>query len=72
MGALCYADGIVLLAPCPSALRIMLRVCGSYASSHGLMFNPNKTQLIEFLTSSSRRYFPCISFNDVELVYCML
>ena len=47
----------------------MLRVCDSYASSHGLMFNPNKTQLIEFSTSSSRRCFPCISFNDVELVY---
>ena len=43
-GALCYADDIiVLLAPCSSALRTMLRVCDSYASSYGLMFNPNKT-----------------------------
>ena len=25
-------------------------------------------QLIEFSTSSGRRCFPCISFNDVELV----
>ena len=42
-GALCYTDDIVLLAPCPSALRTMLRVCDSYASSYGQMFNPNKT-----------------------------
>ena len=70
-GALCYADDIVLLAPCPSALRIMLRVCDSYASSHGLMFNPNKTQLIEFSTSSAHHCFPCISFNDVEHVYIL-
>ena len=26
-GCLCYADDIVLLAPCPSALRIMLKIC---------------------------------------------
>ena len=25
-GCLCYADDIVLLAPCPSALRIMLNI----------------------------------------------
>ena len=26
-GAFCYADDIVLLAPCASALRIMLSIC---------------------------------------------
>ena len=38
-GAVCYADNIVLLAPCPSALRTLLRICSGYASSHGLEFN---------------------------------
>ena len=28
---ICYADDIVLLAPCPSALRIMLKICDKYA-----------------------------------------
>ena len=28
-GAVCYADDIVLLAPCPSALRILLNICSS-------------------------------------------
>ena len=31
-GAFCYADDIVLLAPCDSALRVMLNICCSYAS----------------------------------------
>ena len=35
VGAMCYADDIVLLAPCASALRILLSVCESYAVSHG-------------------------------------
>ena len=47
-GALAYADDVVLLAPCASALRIMLTICESFASSCGLCFNPLKTQLIRF------------------------
>ena len=44
-GVFCYADDLVLLAPCPSALRTMLSICLSYAQSHGLVFNAAKTQL---------------------------
>ena len=44
-GALCYADDLVLLAPCASALRCMLSICQSYADDHGLLFNATKTQL---------------------------
>ena len=35
-GALCYADDLVLLAPCPSALRIMLNCCENFATIRGL------------------------------------
>ena len=49
-GAFVYADDIVLLAPCASALRIMLSICNDFAISHGLRFNANKTQLICFRT----------------------
>ena len=48
-GVFCYADDLVLLAPCPSALRTMLSICLSYAQSHGLVFNAAKTQLICFI-----------------------
>ena len=53
-GALCYADDIVLLAPSASALRHMLSICESYyATSHVLIFDANKTQLICFHSRSS-------------------
>ena len=38
-GAFTYADDVVLLAPCASAMRIMLEVCRSFAVSHKLEFN---------------------------------
>ena len=46
--AFCFADNIVLLGPCASALRTMLAICTSFALSHGLLFNTEKTQLILF------------------------
>ena len=48
VGILAYADDIVLLAPCQSALRSMLYSCEKFAISNGLCFNPTKTQLIKF------------------------
>ena len=47
-GALCYADDLVLLAPSPSALRIMICCCEDFAASPGLRFNASKFQLIRF------------------------
>ena len=43
-GSFCYADDIVLLAPCASALRCMLNICCRYAFQHGLKFNAAKTK----------------------------
>ena len=68
-GAFCYADDIVLLAPCASALRSMLKICSSYANSHGLMFNESKTQLIYFRSSKICLFLPVITFNNVTLHY---
>ena len=50
VGAVCYADDIALLAPSPSALRLMLKTC---TLSHSLLFNAKKTQLIKFHTQSA-------------------
>ena len=68
-GAVCYADDIVLLAPCPSALRIMLEICSSYAANHGLKFNAEKTQLICFHLRHCQPRIPIIQFNDTILHY---
>ena len=51
VGSLCYADDIALLAPSPSALRILLRECELFATDHNLIFNATKTQLICFRSS---------------------
>ena len=39
-----YANDIMLLALCPFALQLMLKMCESFASSYyGLQFNASKT-----------------------------
>ena len=39
VGALAYADDIVLLAPTPTAMRKLLAICDSYASEYDIVFN---------------------------------
>ena len=70
VGALGYADDIILLAPCPSALRLMLTTCESFASSFGLKFNASKTQLISFSLSPSNLCNAQIYFCGQLLVFC--
>ena len=47
-GALAYADDITLLAPCKSALSILVSVCEKYASEFDILFNGNKSKLLFF------------------------
>ena len=56
VGSTCYADDIALLAPSPSALRVLLRECELFAMEHNLQFNAAKTQLICFRSSSKVKY----------------
>ena len=63
-GAVCYADDVVLLAPSASALLRMLSICESFAISHWLVFNMDKTQLICFRTQSSVKKLPMILFTN--------
>ena len=53
VGALAYADYITLLAPCNSALSILIRVCENYAAEYDIMFNGNKSNLFFFKGRSS-------------------
>ena len=48
VGALAYADDLTLLAPSPSALRILLGICERFGAANFLKFNPDKTQCIRF------------------------
>ena len=46
--ALAYADDITLLAPCKSALSILVSVCEKYASEFDILFNGSKSKLLFF------------------------
>lgn len=48
VGALAYADDLTLLAPSIPACRKLLSICEDYAQTHGIKFNPSKSQLIVF------------------------
>jgi hypothetical protein len=54
VGALAYADDIVLLAPSASALRIMLTICDNYAADYSISFNASKSKCLVVLPSSRR------------------
>lgn len=41
-----YADDVVLVAPCVSALNKLLDICTEFASEYDLLFNPAKTKAI--------------------------
>jgi len=46
VGALAYADNIILLAPTPSAMCILLHICDSYAAEYDINFNPDKSKFL--------------------------
>ena len=68
-GALCYADELVLLAPSPSALRLMLSSCQEFALDRGLRFNATKTQLIRFSSVPSSSCSAEITFCGQQLPF---
>ena len=39
MGAICYADDLVLLAPSRSAMQLMLQACEEFGGDNNLLFS---------------------------------
>ena len=48
LACLVYADDILLLAPCRSAMQILLSTCEDYGFSWCLTYNPSKTKVMVF------------------------
>ena len=67
VGALAYADDLTLLAPSPSALRTLLRICERFGVANYLKFNPDKTQCIRFsrLHDNSSCHFAFVQLLNV-------
>ena len=63
VGALAYADDIVLLAPTPSAMRRMLQLCDDYANEHSIMFNAKKSKC---LVASPRKRHSLLSREQIR------
>jgi Reverse transcriptase (RNA-dependent DNA polymerase) len=55
VGALVYADDIVILAPTANAVRRMLDTCDVFASEYCVQFNASKSKCIHFNTGKSSR-----------------
>jgi len=58
VGALAYADDIALLAPTPSVMRRLLRICDEYDQKFSVMFNAAKSAWL--LVSKSKQPFKCV------------
>jgi hypothetical protein len=60
-GAAGYADDLILMAPCRTAMAMMLEVCERYAANHNLVFStdPNPAK------SKSKCLFMCGSMRNV-------
>ena len=48
IGALAYADDVVLLAPSATAMRRLLAICDEFAEEYNLSFNASKSQCMYF------------------------
>ena len=46
VGALAYAQDIVLICPTPSALRLLLKLCDDLACEYDVVFNADKPKLL--------------------------
>jgi hypothetical protein len=46
VGALAYADDLVLIAPSANAMRLMLQVCDDYATQYNVSFNAAKSKCL--------------------------
>jgi len=56
VGALAYADDIVLMAPTATAMRKLLAVCDEFAVKFDVMFNASKCKCMLFRPRMSSKY----------------
>ena len=60
VGALAYADDIVLICPTPSALRLLLKLCDDFACEYDVMFNANKSRITDLQVFSVFLMVACL------------
>ena len=70
VGALGYADDIILLAPNREVLQIMLRICESYAADHNLVFSTDtsKTKCMYFCSLPGKVKYPAAGGSIIDCI----
>jgi hypothetical protein len=56
VGALAYADDLVLIAPSANAMRSMLNVCDEFAAQFNVVFNATKSKCIYCIPVGASRH----------------
>ena len=70
VGALGYADDIILLSPAATGLRKMIKICEEYANEHSILFNGKKSKYLVFGINGKYKYNPTIKVNNEIVVKC--
>lgn len=65
VGALAYADDIVLLAPTPTAMRKLLSICDTFAADNDICFNATKSKCIIINPQQVRKFYSRYPFGSV-------
>ncbi len=66
IGALAYADDVILLCPSRSGLQKMINICEQFGIDFQITFNDQKTQCICFSKSNDTGYGP-VTLNNKRL-----
>ena len=48
LGAICYADDLIMICPSHSGLQKMIKCCELFGQEYGMLFNPTKSACIAF------------------------
>ena len=69
VGCLAYADDIVLVAPTPTAMRLMLVICDEFASEFDIKFNASKSKCVVIKAKSVYRSCYLHDYNCDQLTF---
>ena len=71
VGALGYADDLILLSPTVYGLEVMIIICENYAKEHSILFNGNKSKYLIFGKYNTRyKLNPVIKVNNEIVPRC--
>ena len=71
VGALGYADDLILLSPTVYGMKIMIKICEEYANDHCILFNGNKSKYLIFGKYKTKyKYDPVIELNNEIVPRC--